>query len=125
LQKGIAAGATEMGRMWLWKATGKGNGEAPVLLAEMYAQGKGVTQDCEQAMLLLNAAAKKANPHARSTLANMYAAGQCVPKDRVEAYKWLHAALQANPGSDFIEKNQQTLWNQMTAAERQRASAYR
>lgn len=122
LQKGVAAGPTEMGRMWLWKAVAKGNGEAPVLLAEMYAQGKGVPKDCEQAMLLLNAAAKKANPHARSTLGSMYANGECVARDRVKAYQWMSAALEANPGSDWIEKNRQALLREMTPAERQRAA---
>ncbi len=125
LQKGIAAGPTELGRMWLWKAMGKGNGEAPVLLADMYAQGQGVPKDCEQAMLLLNAAAKKANPRARSKLGSMYATGTCVARDRVQAYKWMSAALQVNPGSDWLEKNRQTLMNQMTPAERRRAEAYR
>jgi hypothetical protein len=125
LQKGIAAGPTELGRMWLWKAMGKGNGEAPVLLADMYAQGKGVPKDCEQAMLLLNAAAKKANPRARSKLGSMYAAGECVARDRVQAYKWMSAALQVNPGSEWLEKNRENLMSQMTAAERRRAEAYR
>ena len=122
LQKGIAAGSTEMGRMWLWKATAKGNGEAPVRLAEMYAQGRGVPRDCEQAMLLLNAAARKMNVRARSKLGSMYAAGECVPQDRVKAYKWMSAALEANPGSEWIEKNRESLMSQMTPAERQRAS---
>jgi hypothetical protein len=125
LQKGIAAGPTELGRMWLWKAMGKGNGEAPVLLADMYAQGKGVPRDCEQAMLLLNAAAKKANPRARSKLGSMYSAGECVSRDRVQAYKWMSAALQVNPGSEWLERNRESLMNQMTPAERRRAQAYR
>lgn len=125
LRKGVAAGATAEGRTWLWRAMSKGNGEAPVLLADMYAQGKGVTKDCEQAVLLLKAASKKANPHARSKLGSMYATGQCVPRDRVEAYRWMHSALQVNPGSEWLEKNQETLWNEMSAGERQRASAYR
>jgi hypothetical protein len=122
LQKGIAAGSTELGRMWLWKATAKGNGEAPVLLADMYAQGKGVPKDCEQAVLLLNAAAKKMNVRARSKLGSMYAAGECVPQDRVKAYKWMSAALEANPGSEWLEKNREALLRDMSPAERQRAS---
>ena len=125
LQKGIAAGPTEMGRMWLWKAMGLGNGAAPVLLADTYAQGKGVPRDCEQAMLLLNAAAKKANPRARSKLGSMYAAGECVPQDRVKAYKWFSSALEVNPGSDWLEKNRESLVKQMTPAERFRAGASR
>ena len=122
LQKGIAAGANEVGRMWLWKATSKGNGEAPVVLAEMYAQGRGVPKDCDQAMIILKAAAKKANPRARSKLGSMYAAGECVQRDRVQAYKWMSAALEANPGSEWLEKNRETLLKEMTPAERQRAS---
>jgi hypothetical protein len=125
LQKGIAAGATNEGRTWLWRAMGKGNGEAPVLLADIYAQGRGTPKDCEQAVLLLKAAAKKANPRARSKLGTMYASGQCVPQDRVEAYKWMHAALQVNPGSEWIQKNQESLWSRMSASERRRAAAYR
>ncbi len=125
LQKGKAAGATAEGRTWLWRAMSKGNGEAPVLLADMYAQGRGVTKDCEQAVLLLKAAAKKPNPAARSKLGSMYATGECLPKDRVEAYRWMHGALQVNPGSEWLEKNQETLWKEMSASERQRASTYR
>ncbi len=125
LQKGIAAGATAMGRTWLWRAMSKGNGEAPVLLADMYAQGRGVTKDCEQAVLLLKAAAKKPNPHARSKLGAMYASGECVPQDRVQAYRWVHEALQVNPGSEWLERNQESIWKQMSAAERSRASVYR
>ncbi len=123
LQKGKAAGATDDGRMWLWKAVAKGNGEAPVLLADMYLQGNGVAKDCEQAVLLLNAAAKKANPRARTKLGSLYATGQCVAQDRVQAYKWMTSALAANPGSEWIEKNRQQLLNQMTASERKRAAA--
>lgn len=122
LQRGIAAGANEVGRMWLWKATGKGNGEAPVILADMYAQGRGVPKDCDQAVVILKAAAKKANPRARSKLGSMYAAGQCVQRDRVQAYKWMSSALEANPGSEWLEKSRETLLHEMTPAERQRAS---
>jgi hypothetical protein len=122
LQKGVAAGDTEMGRMWLWKALGKGNGQAPVLLADMYAQGRGVPKDCEQAMLLLNSAAKKPNVRARSKLGSMYATGECVPQDKVKAFKWMSAALEINPGSEWLTKNRDTLLKEMTPAERQRAT---
>jgi hypothetical protein len=125
LRKGVQAGATAEGRTWLWRAMSKDNGEAPVVLADMYAQGNGVTKDCEQAVLLLRAASKNANPHARSKMGSMYATGQCVPRDRVEAYRWMHSALQVNPGSEWLEKNQETLWKEMSAGERQRAAAYR
>lgn len=124
LRKGVQAGATAEGRTWLWHAMAK-DGEAPVVLADMYAQGNGVTKNCEQAVLLLKAASKNANPHGRSKLGFMYATGQCVPRDRVEAYRLMHSALQVNPGSGWLEKNQETLWKEMSTGERQRASAYR
>ena len=44
---------------WLWKATAKGNPDAPVQLANMYIQGDGVPRSCEQAMVLLKTAADK------------------------------------------------------------------
>jgi ABC-type lipoprotein export system ATPase subunit len=37
----------------------------------------------------------------------------------------MHSALQVNPGSEWLEKNQETLWKEMSAGERQRAAAYR
>src|SRR5208337_636334 len=35
---------------WLWKATAKGNPDAPVRLAGMYIKGNGVPRNCEQAL---------------------------------------------------------------------------
>jgi hypothetical protein len=44
---------------WLWKATAKGNPDAPVQLANLYINGDGVPRSCEQAMVLLKTAAAK------------------------------------------------------------------
>ncbi len=44
---------------WLWRAVGKENGRALVLLSDLYARGDGVPKSCDQARLLLVAAAKK------------------------------------------------------------------
>jgi hypothetical protein len=46
----------------LWKAVGKENARADVLLAELYLRGDGVPKSCDQARLLLVAAAKKKAP---------------------------------------------------------------
>ncbi len=105
----------------LWKSTSKGNPIAPVQLAELYLAGQGVPQDCEQALVLLRSAAAKRNPRARSKLGSLYATGQCVEQDRVQAYHWMSLALQVNPGSEWVERNRQSLWAQMTADERRRA----
>jgi hypothetical protein len=44
---------------WLWKSVAKGNPGASMALADLYIRGDGVPQSCDQARLLLNAAAKK------------------------------------------------------------------
>ncbi len=110
---------------WLWKATAKGNPEAPVQLADMYIKGNGVPRSCEQAVVLLKTAAEKENALARNRLASMYATGNCVPRNRVEAYRWLSAALAANPSSQWAQQNRDLIWNQMTPDEQAVAQKYR
>ncbi|MGE5110086.1 MAG: hypothetical protein ACM3JB_04445 [Acidobacteriaceae bacterium] len=106
---------------WLWAATKKGNKEAPVLLADYYAKGKGVPKDCEQATILLRSSAQAGNPHARARLGMYYATGQCVHQDRAEAWRWLSLAHTADPGSDWVEQYRRRLWTQMTPQERARS----
>ena len=110
---------------WLWKATAKGNPDAPVQLADMYINGQGVPRSCEQAIVLLKTAAEKENPRARNRLASMYATGSCVQRDRVQAYRWLSSALSANPNSDWAKQNRDLIWQQMTPDERTQAEKYR
>ena len=110
---------------WLWKATAKGNPEAPVQLADMYIKGNGVPRSCEQAVVLLKTAAEKENAVARNRLASMYATGNCVQRNRVEAYRWLSSALVANPDSQWAQQNRDIIWNQMTPDERAAAQKYR
>ncbi|HLI63687.1 MAG TPA: hypothetical protein VKV05_09825 [Terriglobales bacterium] len=110
---------------WLWKATAKGNPDAPVKLANMYMKGDGVPQSCEQAVVLLRTAATKENAPARNRLASMYATGNCVPRNRVEAYRWLSSALVADPNSQWAQQNRDLIWQQMTAEERVLAEKYR
>lgn len=102
----------------LWKATVKGNPDAPVQLANLYLQGDGVPHSCEKAMVLLKQAAEKENVRARNRLASMYAIGTCVPRDRVHAYHWLSSALAADPNNHWAQQNQHLIWQQMTPEER-------
>lgn len=136
IPKQSAAGAEEMAKAknasdaaataaWLWKATAKGNPDAPVELADMYISGQGVPRSCEQAEVLLKTAAEKENAHARNRLASMYATGTCVQRDRVQAYRWLSSALSANPNSDWAKQNRDLIWQQMTPEERAQAEKYR
>ncbi len=110
---------------WLWKATAKGNLDAPVQLADMYVKGSGVPRSCEQAMVLLKTAAEKENALARNRLAAMYSTGNCVQRNRVEAYHWLSSALAANPNSQWAQQNRDLIWQQMTPGERAAAAKYR
>jgi len=110
---------------WLWKATAKGNPEAPVTLANMFIRGDGVPRSCEQALVLLKSAAAKQNARARNRLGSMYASGVCVQRNPVEAYRWFSSALAANPNSPRAQDNRALLWQQMTPEERALAEKYR
>ena len=83
LAKAMQASDAAATAAWLWKATSRGNPDAPVRLADMYIKGNGVPKSCEQALVLLRAAAMKENAPARNRLAALYANGTCVTRDPV------------------------------------------
>ncbi len=56
---------------WLWAASHEGNVAADILLGELYIRGEGVTQNCQQGIVLLTAAAKKGDPDAASKLRDL------------------------------------------------------
>lgn len=60
---------------WLWKSVGKRNLEATMLLATLYLHGDGVAKNCDQARLLLDAAAIKGRKDAAEQLRNLRAFG--------------------------------------------------
>ena len=60
---------------YLWKAVAKKNIAAAVLLSGMYLRGDGVPKNCEQAHLLLDAAATKGRKDAAELLRNLRAFG--------------------------------------------------
>ena len=95
---------------WLWKATAKGNPDAPVRLADRYIKGDGVPRSCEQALVLLKTAATKENAAARNRLAALYTSGTCVQRNRVDAYRWLSSALAADPNSHWAQENREVIW---------------
>jgi hypothetical protein len=61
--------------LWLWKAVGKGNLAATVALSDLYLHGEGVPKSCDQARLLLDAAARKGGKAAAERLRNLQAFG--------------------------------------------------
>jgi hypothetical protein len=60
---------------WLWRSVSKQNAEATVLLANLYLRGEGVSKNCEQARILLDAAASKGRADASDLLRHMQAFG--------------------------------------------------
>ena len=75
LLHGGAAGDNAEAAKLLWKAVGKQNIAASILLADLYMRGAGVSKNCEQARLLLVAAAKKSDAAAGEKLRNLENSG--------------------------------------------------
>ena len=61
--------------MQLWAAVGVGDSSAEVNLARLYMKGEGVPRNCEQARILLGAAAKGGNREARQQLLKLRTRG--------------------------------------------------
>jgi len=60
---------------YLWRAVGKENPSAIILLSNMYLVGDGVPKSCDQARLLLSAAARKGVPQAADKLRDLLRSG--------------------------------------------------
>ena len=59
----------------LWVAVEKGNADAEVALAELYRDGEGVARNCDQARVLLTAAARKGSAEAHKRLEKLMQEG--------------------------------------------------
>jgi hypothetical protein len=59
----------------LWSAVEKGNVQAEITLADLYSRGDGVTKNCDQARVLLRAAAEKGSNEASQELATVIRTG--------------------------------------------------
>ena len=66
---------TAQAAKWLWKSVAKHNGAATILLADLFLKGDGVSKNCEQARLLLDAAASRGLVGAGERLRNLQAFG--------------------------------------------------
>jgi TPR repeat protein len=69
-----AAAMQEILRL-LWVSVEKGNANAELELAQMYWHGQGVIQNCDQAHILLTAAARKGSAEAQRRLVEFQRAG--------------------------------------------------
>jgi hypothetical protein len=89
-----------------------------LLSGEKYLYGRGVRQDCNQALVYFRSAAQDQNGPAMSHLGAMYASGHCVTANRVAAYKWFARAAEQEPANQWISRSLNMLWRDMTPQER-------
>jgi len=90
--------------------------------AEVYLQGKGIPQNCDEGIGILRAAEARGNIPAIVKLGALYATGACVPVSRVAAYHFFTRAYRMEPHGDLLEHNRVMLWDEMSDGERQQAS---
>ena len=64
-------GGTQQAVPWLWKAVAKQNPAATLMLSDLYLHGEGVPKNCDQARVLLDAAARKGEAAAAERLRNL------------------------------------------------------
>jgi hypothetical protein len=72
--QGTARDSTEAAQ-WLWKAVRKRNVAATMALSDLYLRGEGVAKSCDQARLLLDAAARNGATAAAERLRSLQASG--------------------------------------------------
>ncbi len=97
-------------------------GDAAFRKGEAYLYGRGVPENCDEAVKSLKAASAKSNAKARGAFGTMYATGHCVPRDLPTSYLWFAMALRVDPNNQILEKDLNAIWNQMTPPERQAAT---
>jgi hypothetical protein len=106
----------------LTAAAAPDSGDAEFQKGAAYLYGRGVRENCDEAVRNLKAASAKSNAKARSAFGTMYATGHCVPRDLPSSYSWFALALRADPNNQILEKDLNAVWNQMTPPERQMAT---
>ena len=72
----------------------QGDASAQSALGVMYAAGKGVSQDYQEAVKWLRLAAEQGSADAQFNLGALYTLGRGVPQDGQEAVKWLRLAAE-------------------------------
>ena len=97
-------------------------GDADFRKGEAYLYGRGMPENCGEAVKYLKSASAKSNARARSAFGTMYATGHCAPRDLPTSYLWFALALKVDPNNQILEKDLSAVWNQMTPPERQMAT---
>jgi len=79
-------------------------GTAEFRRGEAYLYGRGVPENCDEAVKNLKAASAKSNAKARSAFGTMYATGHCAPRDLPTSYLWFAMALRVDPNNQIWKK---------------------
>ncbi len=79
-------------------AAEQGHAQAQISLGMMYAFGRGVTRNANEAVKLYRLAAAQGEVHAHTLMGVMYEAGQGVDADLSKAYMWFALAADEAPG---------------------------
>ena len=100
------------------KAAADPHNNPNLVTGEKYLYGRGVPQNCQQAVQHFQAAAKQDNAPALAHLGVMSASGQCMKLDRVAAYQWFARAKLADPDNAWLDRSMDMLWASMSHRER-------
>lgn len=105
-------------REWSTRAA-SGDAGAQLSLGNMYADGKGVTQDYREAVRWYRLSAEQGYGLAQSNLGFMYEHGQGVTQDYIYAHMWYNVA--ASQGHRMAETWRRNIADMMTSAQIARA----
>jgi TPR repeat protein len=97
----------------------QGDTDAQIRLGELYAKGRGVPQNHNQARMWYEKAAAQGHPIAQNNLAELYFAGLGGPPDYVRAYMWESLAASHMKGEEKkqAEENLEDVAQRMTPAQ--------
>ena len=90
--------------------------------AEIYIEGKGVPQNCDEGLGILRAAEARGNIPALVKLGALYATGSCLPLSRVAAYHYFTRAYRLEPRNESLGHNRVMLWADMSESEKEQAA---
>lgn len=93
----------------------QGDPKAQLMLAEMYFDGLGVSQDNNEAVRWTRKAAEQGFDSAQHYLGRMYSEGIALPRDSIQGYAWFNIA--ARSGNSTARKDCDELAKKMSAAE--------
>ena len=98
---GLCVGSDEFFQASLREASFRGDATAQRVLAWKYANGKGVTEDQDEATRLFRKAAEQGDQYAQAALGIRLQEAKGTPKNDAEAFKWFR--LSANQGNNIAQ----------------------